>query len=322
MGATWLRTTKRLQRHLGMRRGEFSSAPKGDFRIGEQSRPLTSLYVGLYQKRACKPPRSMASPARHSSLSRVISEPYVSLSLSVQGPRSCLRAAALVRLRRWASSVTLQLSGGTLTMDALSLINAEKLFGTLGIVASVIAASIAAIGAVYTGRLKNLKFGGFEIESGITPEAIAAYAARQTGSTEEKPFEVVALSNYYNHALLRANVSFWFSLVFAAIGFGVIIFAFATHDRGDLWGTVVKAASGTVIDAVSTLIFVQSTNAQKSMSEFFEKLRLDRLNAEARGLIGEIANSERADQLRAQLVLKYAGIDRLLEGGSAPASAA
>ena len=54
------------------------------------------------------------------------------------------------------------------------------------------------------------------------------------------------------------------------------------------------------------------------MSDFFEKLRLDRLNAEARTLIGEIENPERRDQLRAQLVLKYAAIDKLLVGGEPP----
>jgi len=69
-----------------------------------------------------------------------------------------------------------------------------------------------------------------------------------------------------------------------------------------------------VIDSVSALFFVQSTNAQKSMSEFFEKLRQDRLNAEARDMISEIEAVERRDQLRAQLILKYSGIERLLVG--------
>lgn len=129
-----------------------------------------------------------------------------------------------------------------------------------------------------------------------------------------KPFEITALSNYYKHALSRANISFWFSIIFASIGFCVIIFAFASHSPSDIGGTVTKVVSGTVIDAVSALFFVQSTNAQKSMGEFFEKLRLDRLNAEAREMIGEIEDAERRDQLRSQLVLKYSGIDKLLVG--------
>jgi hypothetical protein len=76
----------------------------------------------------------------------------------------------------------------------------------------------------------------------------------------------------------------------------------------------VKVASGAIIDAVSGLFFVQSTSAQKNMGDFFEKLRLDRLNAEAREMIGEIENIGMRDELRAQLILKYSGIDKLLSG--------
>lgn len=94
----------------------------------------------------------------------------------------------------------------------------------------------------------------------------------------------------------------------------LIIFAFITHAPADIQGTVVKVASGTIIDAVSGLFFVQSNNGQKVMGEFFEKLRLDRLNAEAREMIREIENSGMRDELRGQLVLKYSGVDRILTG--------
>lgn len=190
----------------------------------------------------------------------------------------------------------------------------EDIFTWAAAGAAILSVIAGVVAGLASGTLKRISFGSISIEGGLTPEIVAELKKQKQSSNEEKPFEVIALSNYYNHALLRANVSFWFSLVFAAVGFGVIIFAFATHNQSDLWGTVVKAASGTVIDAVSALFFVQSTNAQKAMSEFFEKLRLDRLNAEARSLISEIENSERRDQLRAQLVLKYAAIDKLLVG--------
>ena len=183
--------------------------------------------------------------------------------------------------------------------------NVVAIFATI---ATVIAAVISAwLG--WSGRLR----GAFAI---LNEEEVAALAAPPVGSekTDPRPFEVIALSKYYNHALLRANVSFWFSIIFGAIGFGVILISFATYSQDDLIGTVVKVLSGTVIDAVSGIFFVQSTNAQKSMAAFFENLRIDRLNAEARALIGEVHDSERADQLRAQLVLKYAGIGNLVVG--------
>jgi hypothetical protein len=132
---------------------------------------------------------------------------------------------------------------------------------------------------------------------------------------EMPSFEVEALEAYYNQALQSARISFWFSLGFACIGFAVIIFAFASHTAADTSGTIIKVVSGTVIDTVAGLFFVQSNAAQKSMGEFFDKLRLDRLHVEARDLVNQIENGERRDQLRAQLVLKYAGINQLLEGG-------
>ncbi len=173
------------------------------------------------------------------------------------------------------------------------------------------ATSVTVLVALVVGAIKSgLKVGPYTIEFLERAEV----GTRSSESGSNKPFETTALSAYYNHALLRANISFWFSLTFATIGFGVIIFAFATHDRSDVWGTVLKAASGAIIDAVSSLFFIQSTNAQKSMSEFFEKLRVDRMNADARELISEIEDPERRDQLRAQLVIKYAAIEALVVG--------
>jgi hypothetical protein len=198
---------------------------------------------------------------------------------------------------------------------SLPIFDLQQAFTTASAAAAVITIVAGLFAALRAGTVSRVRVGSFTIEGGLKPEDIAEFKRSTADNTaEDKPFEVIALSNYYNHALSRANVSFWFSIIFGAIGFGVIIFAFATHDKADLWGTVVKAGSGTIIDAVSSLFFVQSTNAQKSMAEFFEKLRLDRLNSEARSLILEIENGERRDQLRAQLVLKYAGIDKLLEG--------
>lgn len=129
-------------------------------------------------------------------------------------------------------------------------------------------------------------------------------------------FETTALRDYYKHALSRANVSFWFSMTFATIGFGVIIFAFVSHSSSDIWGSGLKMIGGAVIEAVAGLFFVQSTNAQKSMGEFFEKLRLDRLNAEARLLLSDIEHPERRDEVRTQLVLKYSDIDKLIVNGN------
>ena len=195
-------------------------------------------------------------------------------------------------------------------MSDLYSINTEQLFSIVAVILTILSAAAGMFGALRTGMLSSVSIKSLGFEATLTREEIAALENPKT----DEPFESAALAKYYNHALTRANISFWFSLIFASIGFGVIIFAFATHTSGDILGTVVKAASGAVIDAVSSLFFVQSTSAQKAMGEFFEKLRLDRLNAEARELLNSIDNAERRDQLKAQLVLKYSGIEQLVVG--------
>lgn len=197
-------------------------------------------------------------------------------------------------------------------LDQISNLTAESVFQTLSITAAVTSVLLAGIAAIRSGAIKSVRFGSISIEGAISETEIESLET--VGDNAAKPFEIKALANYYNQALGRANISFWFSLVFASIGFGVIIFALFSHNPEDSFGTIIKVMSGTVIDAVSALFFAQSTSAQKSMSEFFEKLRLDRLNAEARDMIAEIEDAERRDQLRAQLILKYSGIDKLLEG--------
>ncbi|MGO6758812.1 hypothetical protein ACCS42_17185 [Rhizobium ruizarguesonis] len=195
-------------------------------------------------------------------------------------------------------------------MDKASFIDlANQVFSIFAVAIATITVAYIVTLAIRSGFIRQVKIGPFEIEGHITRQEI-----ERIETADDKPFEITALANYYNQALSRANVSFWFSLIFAAIGFGVIIFAFVTHNSADAIGTAIKVVSGTVIDAVSALFFVQTQNAQKSMSDFFEKLRLDRLNAEAREMIGEIENEERRDQLRAQLVIKYSGIEKLIVG--------
>lgn len=193
---------------------------------------------------------------------------------------------------------------------------------------SVIAALVALLIGAWTS-LKAIRVGSIEIDAAGIPRVVltrqgesgaGAGAPRDPPAAptakEPEAFEVKALATYYNRALSRATISFWFSIVFATIGFGVIVFALLSHDPTDLYATILKVVSGTVIDAVSSLFFFQSTNAQKQMGDFFEKLRLDRLISDARAMIREVENAERRDQLRAQLVLKFAGIEQLLEGGA------
>ncbi|AUR04011.1 hypothetical protein PhaeoP72_02044 [Phaeobacter inhibens] len=179
----------------------------------------------------------------------------------------------------------------------------NQLFENLAVAVAILSVVAAIYSAFRSGVVKAIRFGSIAIEGAIKKEDI-----EKAKAADNQPFEITALASYYNQALSRAQISFWFSLIFASIGFGVIIMAFASHDSADMAGSILKIVSGTIIDAVAALFFVQSTNAQKSMSEFFEKLRHDRLNAEAREMVAEIEEAEARDRVRIEMIGKYTGI--------------
>ena len=122
------------------------------------------------------------------------------------------------------------------------------------------------------------------------------------------PFETEQAAQYYAQILAQSKVSFWFSLTFASLGFVVIIVAGFLAAKGEGTATVAQFTSGAIIEAVSSLFFIQSRRAQESMGAFFEKLRLDRQQLEARRLCDAIARDDVRDALRLQLALFYAGV--------------
>jgi len=84
------------------------------------------------------------------------------------------------------------------------------------------------------------------------------------------------LRDYHRQGLAQSKISFWFSLSFAALGFLVILFALVgTKTEATRYQSYVAIISGTIIDAVAALFFVQSNKAREQMAAFFDKLRTD-----------------------------------------------
>jgi hypothetical protein len=96
-------------------------------------------------------------------------------------------------------------------------------FSVVASVTTVIATLISAYAAAR--QLKPSK----AIDGGISP--LQVREIEQSKELGPKPFEISALANYYNQVLKRANLAFVFSILFASIGFCVIIFAFASHQQ-------------------------------------------------------------------------------------------
>jgi hypothetical protein len=179
----------------------------------------------------------------------------------------------------------------------------------LSVLAGFTTALIAVSGALRSGVLKKVRTGDVDLP-GIDPQSLERIRAELASarSGDPIPFEIEQLANYYSVTLGQAKISFWFSLVFASIGFIVIIGAAFLYHDGDPMGASIKIISGLIIDAVAALFFVQSRRAQEAMGTFFEKLRTDRQFIEARKICEEIKEEEKKDNLKAILVLHYSGL--------------
>ena len=176
---------------------------------------------------------------------------------------------------------------------------------SLGVAASAIAA------ALKSGVLKRLKLGAFEFEASEQDreEVRRLIAAASQIREEEIPFETEQLALYYRQVLSQSKISFWFSLIFASLGFAVIVAAGFLYTGSNAGATVAQFIAGLVMDAVAALFFTQSRSAQKAMSEFFDKLRRDRQHLESRRLCDAITDPLLQNVLRLQLALHYAEIE-------------
>ena len=172
---------------------------------------------------------------------------------------------------------------------------------------ALIAATYSVFGAVRSGAIRSLRFGNFEIQ-GRPIHLLRRELETEAGTPQERDFETAQLERYYSQILSQSKISFWFSLIFASLGFAVIIMAAVFYDPSKLGVTVTQAIAGVVMDAVSSLFFIQSRKAHEAMANFFEKLRRDRLHSESRRLCDEVSDPRLKDALRVQLILHYAEI--------------
>lgn len=123
--------------------------------------------------------------------------------------------------------------------------------------------------------------------------------------------QFLLLKEYHAQGLAQSKVSFWFSVVFATIGFVIILMAILSalsNSKGDSSGAVITLISGVVIEAVSALFFVQSNKSRDLMSSFFDKLRSDRKLEEAITLANQIPDENLQSKVKMILSLNFAQV--------------
>jgi hypothetical protein len=124
--------------------------------------------------------------------------------------------------------------------------------------------------------------------------------------SETETYDVDKFNQYHTQSLSQSRISFWFSLVFATVGFLIIASSVFIYNKESSYIGIV---SGTIIDAVSALFFYQSNKARQLMSEFFDRLRADRKLEESLKLCDTIDDPIMRNSLKVKLSLYFSGLE-------------
>jgi hypothetical protein len=132
--------------------------------------------------------------------------------------------------------------------------------------------------------------------------------ALKDAKIEDEDRQFLLLKQYHDTGLQQSTVSFYISLVFAAIGFVVIILSWVTADKdlslSQQGRALLAAFSGVVMDTVAALFIVQSNKARALMADFFDRLRSDRKLDQAVAMATELSDQDISSRLKAVLALR------------------
>lgn len=168
---------------------------------------------------------------------------------------------------------------------------------------SVLTAVAAFLSYATMTRPKGVERRSTGIESSIVADHPIT-SSRQSEGVYERQFRL--FQEYHDNGLEQAKYSFWFSLIFASLGFVVILIPiFSSTNNAEDNQTIISLASGAVIEAVSALFFVQSNRARQLMIEFFDRLRADRKLDEALGLARSVPDETLRSRIFVLLSLEF-----------------
>lgn len=214
-------------------------------------------------------------------------------------------------------------------MENVIYIISELIYIISNMVIPLIIVAFAVMGGIllYRGKLGKLEVGSIRKMSSLIDEAEEIRTRILTSSDDNNKSgkQYALLQEYHAQGLAQSKISFWFSLIFAGIGFFIIIISILTHVFAsdpivvetteplsfiDSAGKPIFAVvAGTIIDAVAALFFVQSNKARQLMTEFFDKLRTDRKLDESLNVLEKIEDKAISSRVKALLALNFAEID-------------
>lgn len=118
------------------------------------------------------------------------------------------------------------------------------------------------------------------------------------------------IQSYHKQALRQASIQFWFSLIAAVVGFGIVLYAFIYNAPGkSAMDVTLTALPGLIIDLVAALFFKQAEQTRQRATELYDRLRNDNKRTIAIELIDSIDNEDLRSVVKAQLAIKIGGVD-------------
>jgi hypothetical protein len=124
---------------------------------------------------------------------------------------------------------------------------------------------------------------------------------------------------YYTQGHRQASLSFILSMIFAILGFGIVVVAVIGYIRnpGQIGSAVVTGVVGAVNEVVSFLFFQRADKSRELMMGLVDRLRDDREKERqfigAVGTIDQVDDTAIKDALRAAVALKFAESPATLE---------
>ncbi len=133
-----------------------------------------------------------------------------------------------------------------------------------------------------------------------------------TNKSTHQDFQLVTrdlVESYHTQALAQATSQYWFSVIAASFGFGIIIYALVGQLHSPQPQTaLLHVIPGLAIEGVAVLFLTQADGTRKRATELYDRLRSDEKQLNVIALIESIEDGKLRDIVKAQLALQLVGI--------------
>lgn len=119
------------------------------------------------------------------------------------------------------------------------------------------------------------------------------------------------ITGYHEQALQQSKVQFWFSVIAATVGLGLIFYMILSAVNLTTLETILRSLPGVAIEAVAGLFFTQAHEIRKRATELFDRLRIDKQQTKAIAIANTIEDTTLRSTVIAQISLHMSGLTRV-----------